>query len=97
MAVEAEAAFICLKASFERWSALVYVAVQDFQVAGLCGDCTVTIVAGPDEYLFGEEKAMLEVIEGNELLPRGRLPPYLHGLFATGRSSAGRQASTPSR
>ena len=83
MAVEAEAAFICLKASFERELALVTRAVQDFQVAGLCGDCTVTIVAGPDEYLFGEEKAMLEVIEGNEPLPRW-LPPYLHGLFATG-------------
>ena len=24
---------------------------------------------GPDEYLFGEEKALLEVIEGNEPLP----------------------------
>jgi NADH:ubiquinone oxidoreductase subunit F (NADH-binding) len=83
MAVEAEAAFVCLKASFERELALVTQAVQDFQVAGLCGDCTVTIVAGPDEYLFGEEKAMLEVIEGNEPLPRW-LPPYLHGLFATG-------------
>lgn len=42
----------------------------------------VTIVAGPEEYLFGEEKAMLEVIEGNEPLPRW-LPPHLHGLFAT--------------
>ncbi len=83
MAVDADAAFICLKASFEREIALVTRAVQDFQVAGYCGDCTVTIVAGPDEYLFGEEKAMLEVIEGNEPLPRV-LPPYLHGLFATG-------------
>ncbi len=40
-----------------------------------------TIVTGPEEYLFGEEKALLEVIEGNEPLPRW-LPPYLHGLFA---------------
>ena len=57
-------------------------AVEEFQSSGLCSNCTVTIVAGPDEYLFGEEKAMLEVIEGNEPLPRW-LPPYLHGLFAT--------------
>ena len=42
----------------------------------------VTIVAGPDEYLFGEEKAMLEVIEGKPPLPRW-FPPYEHGLFAT--------------
>ena len=57
--------------------------MQEFQAAGICADCTVTIVAGPDEYLFGEEKAMLEVIEGKPPLPR-LFPPYEHGLFATG-------------
>jgi NADH:ubiquinone oxidoreductase subunit F (NADH-binding) len=81
-AIGAAEAFICLKASFRREIDAVTRAVQEFQAAGLCGDCKVTIVAGPDEYLFGEEKAMLEVIEGNEPLPRW-LPPYLHGLFAT--------------
>jgi NADH:ubiquinone oxidoreductase subunit F (NADH-binding) len=39
-------------------------------------------VAGPDEYLFGEEKALLEVIEGKPPMPR-LLPPHEHGLFAT--------------
>jgi NADH:ubiquinone oxidoreductase subunit F (NADH-binding) len=81
-AIGASEAFICLKASFHREIDAVTRAVQEFQDAGLCGDCKVTIVAGPDEYLFGEEKAMLEVIEGNEPLPRW-LPPHLHGLFAT--------------
>jgi NADH:ubiquinone oxidoreductase subunit F (NADH-binding) len=81
-AIGAAEAFICLKASFRREIDAVTRAVQEFQSAGICGDCKVTIVAGPDEYLFGEEKAMLEVIEGNEPLPRW-LPPYLHGLFAT--------------
>ena len=37
---------------------------------GLLGELTVTIVEGPDEYLFGEEKALLEVIEGRDPLPR---------------------------
>ena len=32
--------------------------------------------------MFGEEKALLEVIEGNDPLPRV-LPPFQHGLFAT--------------
>jgi NADH:ubiquinone oxidoreductase subunit F (NADH-binding) len=50
--------------------------------AGLAGDVPITVVAGPDEYLFGEEKALLEVIEGRAPLPR-LLPPYEHGLFAT--------------
>jgi NADH:ubiquinone oxidoreductase subunit F (NADH-binding) len=81
-AIGAADAFICLKASFSREIDRVTRAVQEFQAAGVCGDCKITIVAGPDEYLFGEEKAMLEVIEGNEPLPRW-LPPYIHGLFAT--------------
>ncbi|MEO8697840.1 MAG: NADH-ubiquinone oxidoreductase-F iron-sulfur binding region domain-containing protein [Acidimicrobiales bacterium] len=81
-AVGAEEAFICLKESFERERAAVMRAVQEFQSAGICAECKVTIVAGPDEYLFGEEKAMLEVIEGKPPLPRW-FPPYEHGLFAT--------------
>jgi NADH:ubiquinone oxidoreductase subunit F (NADH-binding) len=50
---------------------------------GLLGDVPLTIVEGPDEYLFGEEKALLEVIEGKPPLPR-LFPPYQQGLFATG-------------
>jgi NADH:ubiquinone oxidoreductase subunit F (NADH-binding) len=79
--IGADEAFICLKASFEREIAAVTRAVQEFQAAGICADCTVNIVSGPDEYLFGEEKAMLEVIEGKPPLPRW-FPPYEHGLFA---------------
>ena len=81
-AVGAVEAFICLKRSFERERDAVTRAVQEFQAAGICSDCQVTIVAGPDEYLFGEEKAMLEVIEGKPPLPRW-FPPYEHGLFAS--------------
>jgi NADH:ubiquinone oxidoreductase subunit F (NADH-binding) len=82
MAVDASEVFVCLKASFEREIARVTDAIQEFQSAGLCDDCTVTVVAGPDEYLFGEEKAMLEVIEGRPPLPRW-FAPYEHGLFAS--------------
>ena len=48
----------------------------------MLGDLRVSIVEGPDEYLFGEEKALLEVIEGRDPLPT-LLPPYQRGLFAT--------------
>jgi NADH-quinone oxidoreductase subunit F len=82
-AVGATEAFVCLKASFEREIEAVTNAVQDMQSAGICTDCKVTVVGGPDEYLFGEEKAMLEVIEGKPPLPR-LFPPYVHGLFASG-------------
>lgn len=80
-AIGADEAFICLKRSFTREIEGVTRAVQEIQSAGICTDCTVNIVEGPDEYLFGEEKAMLEVIEGKPPLPRW-FPPYVHGLFA---------------
>ncbi len=81
-AIGAAEVYICLKASFEQELAAVTRAVQEFQAAGICADCIVNIVAGPDEYLFGEEKAMLEVIEGKPPLPRW-FPPYEQGLFAS--------------
>ncbi len=81
LAVGSRDVYICLKAGFDTEIERVTRAVEEFQGAGICRDCTVGIVSGPDEYLFGEEKAMLEVIEGNEPLPRW-LPPHLHGLFS---------------
>jgi NADH:ubiquinone oxidoreductase subunit F (NADH-binding) len=81
-AIGAREAFLCLKASFGRERAAVTRAVAEMQEAGICRDCQITVVAGPDEYLYGEEKAMLEVIEGKAPLPR-LFPPYEHGLFAT--------------
>jgi NADH:ubiquinone oxidoreductase subunit F (NADH-binding) len=79
-AVGAVEAFIALKSSFAEELDAVTRAVEEMQTAGICHDCTVTIVRGPDEYLFGEEKALLEVIEGNAPLPR-ILPPHELGLF----------------
>lgn len=82
LAVAADEVFICLKASFERELEAVTRAVQELQVAGVAAEGQIHIVAGPEEYLFGEEKAMLEVIQGNAPLPR-LFPPHEHGLFAT--------------
>jgi NADH-quinone oxidoreductase subunit F len=82
LVIEAREVFVALKATFERERAQVMRAVTEMERAGMLGELSVTLVAGPEEYLFGEEKALLEVIEGNEPLPRW-LPPYMHGLFAT--------------
>jgi NADH:ubiquinone oxidoreductase subunit F (NADH-binding) len=81
-AVGASQAYICLKERFRQERARVLGAVTEMQAAGMCHDCEISIVAGPDEYLYGEEKAMLEVIEGKPPLPR-LFPPHEHGLFAT--------------
>jgi NADH:ubiquinone oxidoreductase subunit F (NADH-binding) len=80
--IGAREVFIALKDTFAPERERVLAAVTEMEEAGLVGDLSIGIVAGPEEYLFGEEKALLEVIEGNDPLPRS-LPPYLHGLFAT--------------
>ncbi|HUQ64127.1 MAG TPA: NADH-ubiquinone oxidoreductase-F iron-sulfur binding region domain-containing protein [Acidimicrobiales bacterium] len=79
-------AFIGLKASFEPELAAVTRAVSEMQAAGMAGDVPITIVRGPDEYLYGEETALLEVIEGHAPLPR-LFRPFEHGLFATAPQS----------
>ena len=81
--VDAPYAYLALKASFETERAAVARAVREMDAAGLLGDLSITVVAGPEEYLFGEEKALLEVIEGKDPMPR-LFPPFQHGLFATG-------------
>src|SRR3954447_5191166 len=80
--VGAREAFIAVKASFTAEIAALERALREMADAGLLTSTPVTLVAGPEEYLFGEEKGLLEVIEGNDPMPRW-LPPYLHGLFGT--------------
>jgi NADH:ubiquinone oxidoreductase subunit F (NADH-binding) len=83
LAVGASEGFVAVKHTFERELAGLRRAAQEMTAAGMLGEVPLTIVEGPDEYLFGEEKALLEVIEGKAPLPR-LFPPYQQGLFATG-------------
>ena len=99
--VDAPAAYLGVKRSFAVEAANLRRAAVELGDAGLLGELTISIVEGPDEYLFGEEKALLEVIEGRDPLPR-LLPPWQHGLFATvtmgweaGTSARAGQASNP--
>ncbi len=79
-ALGATRAFVALKRSFEIEAERVATAAAEFADAGIAAGVSIEIVRGPDEYLFGEEKALLEVIEGEEPLPR-LFPPYIYGLF----------------
>jgi NADH:ubiquinone oxidoreductase subunit F (NADH-binding) len=81
-AVGAERAFIGIKAGFEREIERLRVAMEEMAARDLIGPVAMELVPGPDEYLFGEEKALLEVIEGNDPLPR-TVPPWIEGLFRT--------------
>ena len=94
-AIGAEAAYIATKARYDQEAALLATAIDELSSAGLFGDLTISLVLGPDEYLFGEEKALLEVIEGHDPLPRV-LPPYEHGLFATDIQTGWQSVDEPS-
>jgi NADH:ubiquinone oxidoreductase subunit F (NADH-binding) len=81
-AVGAERAYVAVKERFHTEVGRLVDARDELADAGWRGAAELRVVPGPDEYLFGEEKAMLEVIEGKLPLPR-ILPPYQIGLFAT--------------
>lgn len=76
--------YIGIKASYQKEMGRLRQAIAEMREHGLLDGIQIEIVAGPDEYLFGEEKALLEVIEGDPPLPReAHYPPYARGLYAT--------------
>lgn len=79
--------YIALKASFTQERDRLSQAAEALRAQGLLQDLELSIVDGPEEYLFGEEKALLNVIEGEGPLPREpHNPPYERGLFAAPNS-----------
>lgn len=75
-------AFVGVKRSFGPQIEALERAAREMTERGLLGSVPVSVVTGPDEYLFGEETGLLEVVEGNDPLPR-ELPPYVSGLFSS--------------
>ena len=79
--------YIGIKESFMKEIERLSRAIEELRHAGLLDGYTIKIVAGPEEYLFGEEKALLNVLEGQGPLPReAHYPPYERGLNATAES-----------
>ncbi|MGH9731667.1 MAG: NADH-ubiquinone oxidoreductase-F iron-sulfur binding region domain-containing protein [Candidatus Acidiferrales bacterium] len=82
-AMNAQKAFIAMKGTFEHAIASTARAHKEMTARNALGDIPIEFVYGPEDYLLGEEKAMLEVIEGREAMPREMdYPPYILGLFA---------------
>jgi NADH-quinone oxidoreductase subunit F len=54
-------------------------AIAEMRAAGWLGDVDVRVFAGPSEYLYGEETALLETIDGRYPFPR-IAPPYRRGV-----------------
>ena len=80
-AVQAETAYVGIKSLFSEQIDRLQSAAGEMSDAGLLGEVDLRMILGPDDYLFGVETAMLEVIEGRDPLPR-LVPPYIQGLTA---------------
>src|SRR5581483_7580384 len=95
-ALGAERIVFALKASFEIEIGRLDRALKEVAEAGWTALPTL-IVHGPSEYLFGEETALLEVVDGREPFPR-IAPPYRRGVDDVGPdpvSGAGSVMATP--
>jgi NADH-quinone oxidoreductase subunit F len=78
-AVNADSVIIATKASFTRVVERLRAAVAEIDAEGWTASVPVSVVTGPEEYLFGEETALLEVIDGRPPFPR-LAPPYREGV-----------------
>jgi NADH:ubiquinone oxidoreductase subunit F (NADH-binding) len=87
-AMGANSVVVGLKASASREHRRLRRAMAEVQAAGWADGLELRLVLGPDAYLFGEETALLEVIEGRQPLPRVT-PPYRRGLEDDDTRSAG--------
>lgn len=77
--IGAQEAIIGTKSKFKHLVARLENALRDLEEAQIVQKGYVRIVLGPDEYLFGEEKALLEVVDGRPPMPR-LYPPYMVGV-----------------
>lgn len=81
-AIGAQSAFIGLKAKYTQEHENLAKALAEMEAEGLTAGIPITIVPGPDSYLFGEETALLQTIQGEPSAPR-LFPPYIQGVFAS--------------
>ena len=93
LAVGADHIVFGLKKSFQREVARVRSAVAEMQAAGWADGVTVEIFEGPDEYLYGEETALLEAIDGRYPFPR-LAPPFRRGVERVAKRGSGVAAGT---
>ncbi len=76
--VEANEIIFGLKKSFGPVVTRLQAAIDEVVAAGWTNGLSVRIFQGPNEYLYGEETALLETIEGRYPFPRVS-PPYRRG------------------
>ncbi len=84
MAVGADRVVLAVKATFETEVDRLRTAVDEVREAGWVDESIeMSVFEGPSEYLYGEETALLEVIDGRAPFPRVA-PPFRHGIDEVG-------------
>lgn len=78
-AMDARSVVIASKASFAAEITRLQAAIAEVAAAGWLADVDLTVVEGPSEYLYGEETALLEVIDDRPPFPR-IAPPFRRGI-----------------
>jgi NADH:ubiquinone oxidoreductase subunit F (NADH-binding) len=87
VAVDADQVLVAMKASFRTELARVQQAIGEVRGAGWADGIELDVVTGPGEYLFGEETALLEVLDGRAPFPR-IAPPFRRGVDEVGEDTA---------
>ncbi|MBW3643403.1 MAG: hypothetical protein KY447_10860 [Actinobacteria bacterium] len=89
-AVSADMVIFAMKRSFEGELSRMRAAIEEAEDAGWSQDVELIVFEGPDEYLYGEESALLETIDGRWPFPR-IVPTFRRGLrsVTTGEAPAG--------
>ncbi|MDO8674614.1 MAG: NADH-ubiquinone oxidoreductase-F iron-sulfur binding region domain-containing protein [Candidatus Omnitrophota bacterium] len=78
-AIGAKEAYIGIKKKYKPQVHRLFAARLEMEEAGMLPKGLIKIHLGPDEYLFGEEKGLLESIDGRYPMPRN-IPPYIQGI-----------------
>ena len=86
-AVGADQIIVATKQTFSVAISRVRAALDEIKGAGWLDGIEVEIFEGPNEYLYGEETALLETIDGRYPFPR-IAPPYRRGVLEVVESAA---------
>jgi NADH-quinone oxidoreductase subunit F len=85
--VTADTVIIAVKETFSTEVSRLRRAIDEIRAAGWASDVEISVFEGPTEYLYGEETALLEAIDGRGPFPRVS-PPYRHGAEELGDEPA---------
>jgi NADH:ubiquinone oxidoreductase subunit F (NADH-binding) len=97
LTVGADRVVVAMKERFTTELARVRAAIAELDGEGWTKGIDIDVLAGPDAYLYGEETALLEVLDGRPPFPRVA-PPFRHGadeIGEGGESAAGVELAGP--